>query len=113
VDQELFLKWMTHFIAFVKPLPDAPHLLLLDGHINHKSLAVIDWSCTTAWIPPHSTHKLQSLDRVMYGPLTTYYAQECDKWMVSNLRKRISGYNLLACSLLPTLYVFWWRLNVC
>jgi len=98
IDQDLFLRWMTHFIAYAKPSRDLPHLLLLDGHISHKSLAVIDLARQNGVVmitfPPHSTHKLQPLDRVMYGPLKTYYAQECDKWMISNPGKRISDYDI-------------------
>ena len=98
VDQDLFLKWLTHFISHVKPSPDVPHLLLLDGHVSHKSLAVIDLARQNGVVmitfPPHSTHKLQPLDCVMYGPLKTYYKQECDKWMLSNPGKRISDYDV-------------------
>ena len=37
-----------------------------------------------AGIPPHTTHKLQQLDVSFFGPLQTFYRQECDSCMVSN-----------------------------
>ena len=41
IDQELFRKWLEHFIPAVKPSSDNPHILLLDGHVSRKSLEVI------------------------------------------------------------------------
>ncbi|KYN16480.1 hypothetical protein ALC57_11260, partial [Trachymyrmex cornetzi] len=32
-------------------------------------------------LPPHSSHKIQPLDRSIFSPLKTKYAIECDKWM--------------------------------
>ena len=36
--------------------------------------------------PPHCSHKLQPLDRSVYGPLKCYYNTACDDWVVSNPR---------------------------
>ena len=36
--------------------------------------------------PPHSTHRLQSLDVSLFSPLAAYYTQELDQWMT-----RIAG----------------------
>ena len=85
MDTNLFVRWMEHFIDTVKPSPKEPHLLLLDGHMSHKSFAVMDLARKNGVImlnfPPNATHKIQPLDRVLYGPLKTYYNQECEKWM--------------------------------
>jgi len=32
-------------------------------------------------LPPHTTHRMQPLDRTFYGPLKAHYNTECDKWM--------------------------------
>ena len=98
VDQDLFIKWFAHFVRYAKPSVEQPHLLLLDGHISHKSLALIDMArehgVVIITFPPHTTHKLQPLDRVMYGPLKTFYNQECDKWLVNHPGKRITDYDI-------------------
>ena len=36
--------------------------------------------------PPHCSHKLQPLDRSVYGPLKRFYNAACDDWVVSNPR---------------------------
>ena len=36
--------------------------------------------------PPHCSHKLQPLDRSVYGALLRYYNAACDDWVVSNPR---------------------------
>jgi len=98
VDQDIFMKWFAHFVKYAKPSVEQPHLLLLDGHISHKSLALIDMAREHGVIiiifPPHTTYKLQPLDRVMYCPLKTFYNQECDKWLVNHPGKRITDYDI-------------------
>ena len=37
--------------------------------------------------PLHCRHKLQPLDRSVYGPLKRYYNAACDDWVVSNSRQ--------------------------
>ena len=39
--------------------------------------------------PPHSTHRMQPLDRTVYGPMKAAYNRECDKWMTSHVGQRI------------------------
>lgn len=35
-------------------------------------------------LPPHSSHKMQPLDRVFFGPLKSKYAAKISHWMLSN-----------------------------
>ena len=42
--------------------------------------------------PPHTTHKLQPLDKTYFGPLKQYYGQPCDRWMVNHPGKRSCFY---------------------
>jgi hypothetical protein len=35
-------------------------------------------------LPPHSSHKLQPLDKGFFGPLKTAYASELEKWLVNH-----------------------------
>ncbi|XP_050301512.1 uncharacterized protein LOC126739756 [Anthonomus grandis grandis] len=75
---EVFKQWFTHFVSFVKPSKDAPVLLILDKHLSHtRNLNVIlrareNLTVTILCLPPHCTHKLQSLDVAVMGPLSVY-----------------------------------------
>ena len=42
VDSDLFIKWLTHFIAVVKPSSTNKVILIVDGHGSHKTLAAIE-----------------------------------------------------------------------
>ncbi|KAB0795819.1 hypothetical protein PPYR_09880, partial [Photinus pyralis] len=37
-------------------------------------------------LPPHSTHKLQRLDKSFMGPLKVYYSEEIRIWIRQNQR---------------------------
>lgn len=81
---------MNHFIQHVKCSPDDPVLLLLDNHKSHVSVECLDLAKKSGVIklsfPPHCSHKLQPLDRSVYGPLKRNYNAACDDWVVSNPR---------------------------
>ena len=34
--------------------------------------------------PPHTSLKLQPLDRSIYGPFKKYYNSACDKWIIGH-----------------------------
>ena len=56
-------------------------MLILDGHYSHtRNLDVIikarEHHVTLVCLPPHTTHKLQLLDRTFMGPLKAYYSEE-------------------------------------
>ena len=97
-DKEVFVKWMNHFISIAKPTPQKKVLLLLDGHTSHISLDSIELArihgVIMICIPPHTSHKLQPLDRTFFGPLKSAYNSECDKWMVNHPGGRISFYEI-------------------
>jgi len=42
IDSGLFVKWLSHFIAVVKPTQDKKILLIMDGHSSHKSLEAVE-----------------------------------------------------------------------
>ncbi|GFQ76137.1 casein kinase I isoform alpha [Trichonephila clavata] len=44
--------------------------------------------------PPHTSHKLQSLDRGMFGPFKKYYSSACSNWMLTNPGKPITIYGV-------------------
>jgi len=64
-----------------------PRLLFVDGHGSHINMEFID-ECESRNIivcayPPHTTHRLQALDVSLFSPLSTYYSQRLDDWMMA------------------------------
>lgn len=63
-------------VNHVKPTPENPMLLLLDNHHSHVAIDIILYAKANGIImlsfPPHCSHKLQPLDRTVYGPLKRY-----------------------------------------
>lgn len=85
-----FLKFAKHFVHHVRCSNSNPCLLILDNHESHLSAAVLDYfkdnGVTLLSFPPHCSHKLQPLDRSVYGPLKKYVNSACDTWMATNKR---------------------------
>ncbi|XP_011696449.1 PREDICTED: uncharacterized protein LOC105455090 [Wasmannia auropunctata] len=98
VNDEAFLLFITHFVKHVKCTPEKPILLLLDNHATHLSIAVIKYSKDNGIIllsfPPHTSHKLQPLDRSVYGPFKRYVNNATDGWMKSNPGITMGIYNI-------------------
>lgn len=93
VQTHLFTEWFRHFIQTTNPSEKSPVLLILDGHFSHtRNLDVIEEARKNHVIiislPPHTTHKLQPLDRAYMSPFKTYYSEQIrlfffQKWTYS------------------------------
>lgn len=86
MNKELFVVWLKNFVSHVGCTKDKHVLLIFDGHSSHtKNTEAIhyarDHGVVILYIPPHTTHRLQPLDRVFYKPVMTYYNVECDTWL--------------------------------
>ncbi|XP_028049435.1 tigger transposable element-derived protein 1 isoform X1 [Monomorium pharaonis] len=86
VQNNLFTKWLKHFISKTKPSKDDPVLLLFDGcHSYVKNIDLINLSreqfIKIISFPPHTTHKLQPLDKSFMDPLKTYYLEQVKTWI--------------------------------
>lgn len=73
-------------------------VLTLNNHSSHASPKTVD-ICRENGIhmltlPPHTSHKLQPLDRCVYGPFKTYIHQAIDDWMRSKPGKCVSIYEI-------------------
>jgi len=95
---EEFLTFMKHFANHTRPSVDRKILVLLDNHVSHLFLPVIDF-CRSVGIvllsfPPHCSHKLQPLDRSVYGPFKKFINQNMTAWMHNNPEKRITIYDI-------------------
>ena len=98
---DTFLSFMKHFAGCVRCCPASPVLILIDNHYSHISLPVIDFAKEHGIImvsfPPHCSHKLQPLDRSVYGPFKKYYNVACDNWMVNNPGRPMTIYDIPDC----------------
>lgn len=95
---ELFLKWIKHFVQYVRPTCNNKVLLILDGHASHKQLESLEFAKQNHVIlfclPSHCTHRLQPLDVAFFGPLTKYYDQEVTTWLKAHPGRTVSIYQI-------------------
>lgn len=88
MNADLFLRWLQHFKDDTLPSKEHPVLLVLDNHVSHCTIEAIKF-CRENYIhllglPPHTSHKLQPLDRTFFFPLKSAYADESNKWLSNN-----------------------------
>ena len=96
--EESFLVFLAHFRRHAKPAADNPVLLVLDNHASHLSVQALDFAkqchVTILTFPPHCSHKLQPLDRTVYGPFKRYYNNAADSWMLNHAGVNMVIYDL-------------------
>lgn len=94
----VFVKCLQHFINHVKCCPDQPVLLIMDNHESHITIDCLNLAKRNGVIIltllPHTSHKLQPLDRSVFGPYKTYYNSFCCNWMREHPGKTISIYDV-------------------
>ncbi|XP_051157997.1 uncharacterized protein LOC127279600 [Leptopilina boulardi] len=60
-------------------------LLILDNHESHLTIEGLEFckrnNIDILTLPPHTSHKLQPLDKGVFGPLKAYYANQCSAWL--------------------------------
>ena len=98
MQQEDFLVFLKHFQTHSKSSLESKVLLILDNHASHLSVEGIDF-CRSHGIvllsfPPHCSHKLQPLDRSVYGPLKRLVYSCCDSWMKAHPGFTMTIYDL-------------------
>jgi hypothetical protein len=97
MNAETFLRWL-HFQQHVHSSAAHPILLILDGHSSHKELNVIEYARNNhihmLSTPPHTTHKLQPLDRVFFKPFKQAYGSASASWMRQNPGARLTEYDI-------------------
>lgn len=96
--EENFVTFMKHFVNNVKCSKDRPVLLLLDNHESHLSIPGLDFAKGNGVVmvsfPPHCSHKLQPLDRSVFGPLKKFINSACASWMKNHPGSTISIYDI-------------------
>lgn len=77
---EICLEWIKHFDKHTAPTAhNATRLLLVDGHISHYTLELLEYARKHNIIilcyPSHSTHVFQGLDVACFGRLKELYSK--------------------------------------
>ncbi|KAJ4425442.1 hypothetical protein ANN_28057, partial [Periplaneta americana] len=98
ITADSFMKWFVEFVKCVHPTTEDPVLLILDGHSSHKELNVILYARNSnvhmLSLPPHTTHRLQPLDRTVMKPFKNAYNEACAEWMRRNPFSKITVYEV-------------------
>lgn len=93
-----FLIFIKHFGKNVKPSIDQPTLLLLDNHVSHLNIEVLNFCKLNGIVllsfPPHCSHKLQPLDRSVFRSLKIFTHKFSDSWMKNNHGRPMSIYDI-------------------
>jgi hypothetical protein len=97
-NEVLFVKYLNHFIACEKPSTEDPVLLILDDHESHISIEAITLAKSNGIVmlilPPHTSHKLQPLDRTVFGPYKTDNNNYLNNSMLENPGKPVDIYRI-------------------
>ncbi|XP_043461954.1 tigger transposable element-derived protein 1-like [Leptopilina heterotoma] len=83
-----FCKFLLHFKQHAIKASTKRTLLILDNHESHMTIEALEFckqnNIDLLTLPPHTSHKLQPLDRGVFGPLKSYYANQCNAWMFNH-----------------------------
>ena len=89
---------MHHFVKHTKASTDARVLLFLDNYDSHLSVACINYckenGVTLLTFSSLCSHKLQPLNRGVFGPFKRLVNAGCDSWMKMNSGKTMSIYDI-------------------
>lgn len=95
---ETFYTFMQHFIAHARPSIENPILLMLDNHESHLAIKTINYAKENGVVmlsfPPHCSHRLQPLDRSVYGPFKKYLSSAQDSWLRNHPGKSMTIYDI-------------------
>lgn len=99
ISSEIFAdQYLPFFIRQTRCSKDRPVLLIMDNHESHISLKAIttakDSGIVILTLPPHTSHRLQPLDRSVYGPMKRCYNKACDDWLRSRPGRQITIYEI-------------------
>ncbi|XP_039751300.1 uncharacterized protein LOC120627373 [Pararge aegeria] len=98
MQEEDFYVFLKFFKEQIRPSKENKALLLLDNHASHTAVKNIEFCKENGIVlltfPPHCTHKLQPMDRAVFGPVKKAVNTACDNWMRSNPGKVMSIYDI-------------------
>nr|CAI5825316.1 unnamed protein product [Callosobruchus analis] len=98
MQEDDFHLFLEHFKNHVRPSKENMVLLLLDNYALHTEVKNINFCKENGIIlltfPPHCTHKLQPMDRAIFGPFKKAVNTTCDNWMRSHPGKVMTIYDI-------------------
>lgn len=101
INEDTFAEFLEHLVQHTNCSSDRPILLILVNHKAHISLRALDMAkqkgIVMLTIPPYTSHRLQPLDKSVYGPFKTYNDRALDGWMRSNPGKTANIYQIPGC----------------
>lgn len=98
MNSDQFYKFLVHFQKYAHASLDNPVLLILDNHESHLSIKSLDYCKDNGIIvfslPPHCSHKLQPLDRSVFGPFKKRVNTACDNFVSSHVGVTMTIYHI-------------------
>ncbi|KAF2891222.1 hypothetical protein ILUMI_14951 [Ignelater luminosus] len=95
---KLFANVIRHFIKMTFSTKENPTLVIMDNHESHLAPEVLNIAkenrVILLTIPPHTSHKLQTLDVSVFGPFQNFYNAAVDSWMVRHPQQTMTIYNV-------------------
>ena len=99
INEKIFLQYLDHIIKFTRCSQEHKILIIMDNHETDISLSAVDKARENGivflTIPPHTSHKLQPLDRTCFGPFKKTYNKATDNWIRSYPAKTVTIYDIL------------------
>ncbi|KAB0805286.1 hypothetical protein PPYR_02256 [Photinus pyralis] len=107
---ELFVKLLEHIKIQTQSSKMHPILLLMDNHETHVSVEAINYSRENGIVlvsfPPHCTHKMQPLDKTVYGPFKQKCKVSFNDHISSNPGRPVTIYDIAKLTSEPYLQSF-------
>ena len=95
---ENFTKVLEFFKGSVWCTKESPVLLIMDNHESHLSVQGLDFckenGIVVLTLPPHTSNKLQPLDRCVFGPFKKFFTSAVNSWMNLNPNMTLNIYAL-------------------
>ncbi|GFO19236.1 LOW QUALITY PROTEIN: tigger transposable element-derived protein 6 [Plakobranchus ocellatus] len=86
--KQLFVECLRHIHRHVRSTPEIKVLVILDNHESHISIEAVDYcrdnGIVLLSLPPHCSHKMQPLDRTIFGPLKMQYNKAINSWIYNH-----------------------------
>lgn len=98
MNSDIFVKVLKHFKRNVRPTEDNKVILICDNHESDIAINSLDYCKENGIIlitlPPHTSNRLQPLDRTVYKSLKNFFNAACNDWMISHPAKSIRIYDI-------------------
>ena len=98
INEEVFVNYLHHLAYHTRCSLENKIVVVMDNHESHISLAAIDYArqkgIVLLTIPPHSSHKLQPLDKTVYGPFKKAFNSAMDCWLRSHPGRTVTIYEI-------------------